>query len=60
MPKGLLYGQKHGFEMQEDFPGERFGGHQWVHQGVSEIAQEECEDRVESAKDRALGPPNHT
>ena len=58
MPEELLYGQEHGFGMQEAFPGEGFVGHHWGPQGVSEVVQEES--GVEECRGWTLGPPTHT
>ena len=53
MPEELLYGQEHGFGMQEAFPGEGFVGHHWGPQGVSEVVQEES--GVEECRGRDPG-----
>lgn len=57
MPEELLYGQEHGFGMQEAFPGEGFVGHHWGLQGVSEVAQEESGIEQKSAGAEPWGYP---
>ena len=57
MPEELLYGQEHGFGMQEAFPGQGFAGHHWGLQGVSEVAQEESGVEPKSAEAEPWGYP---